>query len=309
MAGPGLVSVQLALQTMRGYADTVELARWAETEELAAFTVADHYLASARTSYALDQLTVMAAVAVETERIELATLVSPITFRHPAVMLKTAVTIDEISGGRFSLGVGAGWMEAEHERFGLEFPPTAERFDRLAETLAYLRAAVDGDESGFEGNHYRLAPGPVAQPTGANLRLVVGGSGPRRTPDLAGRFADEFNLSPSEEPYPSRIERARRAATAAGRDPDALAISTAFPVVVGVDETEVDGRIEAVAARRGVEPGEIRTRWSDVGIPIGTVDRYRSHLAALEDEGIRRVYFQVAFDAIEDVQRSIALLR
>ncbi|MGH8911387.1 MAG: LLM class flavin-dependent oxidoreductase, partial [Acidimicrobiia bacterium] len=300
--------MQLALQTMRGYADTLELAHWAEGQKLAAFTVADHYLASARSSYALDQLTVMAAIAAETESIELASLVSPITFRHPAVMLKTAVTIDEISGGRFTLGVGAGWMKGEHERFGFEFPPIGERFDRLAEALAYLRAGLDGDEAGFEGSHYRLAPGPAAQPTGANLRLMVGGSGPKRTPDLAGKFADEFNLTPAEEPFGLRIERARQAAAAAGRDPDALLISTAFPVVVGADEAEIAERIGAVAKRRGVEASEIRSRWSGVGIPIGTADQYRSRLAEMEEEGIRRVYFQVAFDPIEDVRRAMTLL-
>ncbi|HJR93272.1 MAG TPA: LLM class flavin-dependent oxidoreductase [Acidimicrobiia bacterium] len=300
--------MQLAIQTMRGYADSVELAQWAEASRVAAFAVADHYLAGKQSPYALDQLTVLAAVAAATETIELATLVSPITFRHPAVMLKTAVTLDEISGGRFTLGVGTGWMKDEHERFGFSFPPIGRRFDELEEALAYLRAGLDGDEAGFEGLRYRLAPGPAPQPQGSRVRLIVGGTGPRRTPDLAGRYADELNLTPSAAPIPDRIERARLAAAAAGRDPDALLISTAFPVIVGADPEEVTERIAMVAKRRRTSPEDIRTRWEEIGIPIGTTDQYLSRLEELHTDGVRRVYFQVAFDPIDDVRRAFDLL-
>lgn len=300
--------MDLALQTMTGYAASLELARWAEAEGLAAFAVADHYLSSSHNPYALDQLSVMAAIATATTRIQLATLVSPITFRHPAVMLKTAVTIDEISGGRFMLGVGAGWMKAEHERFGLDFPSTPERFDRLTEALEYLRAALRDDERGFEGSYYRLAPGPAPQPIGANLRLLVGGAGRRRTPDLAGTFADEFNVSPSPVPYAPRINRARQAAAAAGRDPEQLLISTAFPIVVGADETEVSDRLATVAARRGVDVEEMKSRWAEAGIPMGAVDQYLSRLDELAAEGIQRVYFQVAFDPFEEIRLMLGML-
>lgn len=300
--------MQLALQTMRGYTESVALARWAETSGVVAFSAADHYLVSPGRPEALDQLTVLAAVATATERIELATLVSPVTFRHPAVMLKTAVTIDEISGGRFALGVGTGWMEEEHERFGFDFPPVGERFDRLAEALAYLRAALDDNEEGFTGDYYRLAPGPSPQPRGSTVRLIVGGTGPKRTPTLAGTFADEYNLSASPVPVTERIERARRAAVEAGRDPDALRISMAFPIVVGADQAELDDRVEAVADRRGASVEEIRSRWDALGIPIGTTDEYLTRLASLHDLGIQRIYFQVAFDPLEDVSHSISLL-
>lgn len=303
------MTMQIALQTMRGYADTVELAQWAESEGLAALMAADHYLVGRDTAYALDQLTLMGAVAALTDTIELGTLVSPVTFRHPAVLLKAAVTLDEVSGGRFTLGVGAGWMDEEHTRFGFEFPSTRERMDRLGDALGYLRAALDGDEGGFSGLHFQLAPGPSPEPRGSNLRLVVGGSGARRTPALAGQFADEFNLSASETGIEERVARARRAASEAGRDPDALLISIAFPVVVGSDEAEVTARVEAVAARRRVEPSVIRSRWEELGIPVGTADVYRRRLGELESMGVQRVYLQVAFDPIDDIRRAVELIR
>lgn len=300
------MTVELAIQTMTSHANSIELATWAEREGLAAFAVADHFLMTGDSSYALDQLTLLGAVAERTDRIALATLVSPITFRHPAVMLKAAVTLDEISNGRFSLGIGAGWMEEEHIRFGLPFPAIGERFDRLAETLAYLHAART--DTGFDGRYYQLAAGEPPQPVPDRVRIVVGGSGKRRTPQLAGRYADEFNLSPTEESMASRIERARSAAADAGRDPTRLTMSTAFPLVVEEDSAALDRRIEQVAADRGVESDRIRERWPAIGIPVGVVGEVREQLAVLEAEGIERVYFQVAFDSPETVKRLVGLL-
>lgn len=301
--------MQIAVQTMTDFATSLDVARWAEDEGLAGFAVADHYITSQTRSYALDQLTVLAGIAASTDRIGLTTLVSPITFRHPAVMLKTAVTLDEISGGRFSLGVGAGWMEEEHEMLGFDFPDARERFDRLEEALAYLHAVRTGSEEGFTGRYYRLAPGPPPEPLGRSVRIIVGGSGTRRTPDLAGRFADEFNAFPGKDPIGPRIEAARRAAEAADRDPDSLFISTAFPLVIGADEADLERRIEKVAASRGGDSERIRRRWPQIGIPVATAEQYGTHLAALEKEGVRRVYCQVAFDSLDDIRHMVGLLK
>lgn len=302
------MTVELAIQTMTSHANSIELATWAEREGLAAFAVADHFLMTGDSSYALDQLTLLGAVAERTDRIALATLVSPITFRHPAVLLKAGVTIDEISGGRFTLGLGAGWMEKEHEAFGFDFPPIRERLDRLEEALGYITTVREGNESGFHGRHYHLAPGPVPRPSGERMRLAIGGSGPRRTPELAGTFADEFNVFPSQHPMGDRITAARRAAVDAIRDPDTILFSTAFPLVVGEDPVDLDRRIDAIAESRGADPDRIRSRWPAAGIPVATRDEYLERLAQLEALGISRVYFQVAFDTPEEIHRLVGLL-
>lgn len=300
-----MVMPQLGIQTMTDSAATLRLVRWAEDAGLDAFAVADHYLSGPDNGYALDQLTLLGAVAQVSDTIELATLVSPVTFRHPAVLLKSAVTLDELSGGRFTLGIGTGWMAEEHELFGLDFPPLGERFELTEEALGYVRAGIDG--TAFGGSHFRLGDSPQPKPTGSHLRLVVGGSGPKRTPRLAGRYANEFNASPHRDGFATRIARARKAAAEAGRDPERLLISTAFPLVTGT-ESDVSNYLERLAAARQIEVDELRGRWAEAGIPIGRPDQIRDSLASLGDEGIDRVYFQVgrmdpdlACEAVESV--------
>lgn len=287
--------MEIALQTMTDYDATLRLARWCEQNGVAALAVADHYLSGRNLeSPALDQLVVLGGIARETSRLELCTLVSPLTFRHPAVHLKAAVTLDQMSGGRFTLGVGAGWMEEEHDAFGLELYPMGERFDRLAETLGYLRAAMDGSGSGFSGAFYRLGMfDPEPRPT--NLRLVVGGGGAKRTPDLAGRYADEFNLFPSESPWTDRMERARASFRSASRDGELL-ISTAFPAMTGSDDAEYRSALKAHAGRFDRDPDSVAERYSALGIPHGPIDEVRDALDALAGMGITRAYLQTGGD-------------
>lgn len=140
------------------------------------------------------------------------------------------------------------------------------------------------------------------------MRLAVGGSGPARTPELAGTYADEFNVFPSRHPMEARIAAARRAAVDAVRDPDTILFSTAFPLVVGEDPVDLDRRIDAIAESRGADPDRIRSRWPAAGIPVATRDEYLERLAQLEALGISRVYFQVAFDTPEEIHRLVGLL-
>ena len=301
--------MEYAVQTMRGFADSLALARWAEDEGLAAFAVADHYLFGESDGPAYDQLTLLGGIARETDRIRLVSLVSPITFRHPAVMLKVAVTLDELSGGRFGLGVGTGWMELEHERFGLDFPGWEERFDRLEEALGYLHAALSPEPAGFDGSHYRLeAFGP--RPLPAGLEIVVGGSGPRRTPELAGRYADEFNVFPSATgTIEEKVRTAREAAASAGRDPADLRISTAFPPLVGRSEAEYRERLEAEASSRGLTAGELESRYAGPGIPHGHGDELAAGVARLAGDGVTRIYLQVARMPLAEAQAAVEAFR
>jgi len=310
MAGAGMVSMEICVQTMRGYEDTVALARWCEAEGVPAMAVADHYLAGPdQNSAGYDQLVLLGGIARETSGLELSTLVSPLTFRHPAVHLKAAVTLDEMSGGRFTLGIGAGWMELEHESFGLDLHPLQERFDRLEETLRYLTAALDGSGSGFEGEYYRLAPfDPQPRPT--HLRLVVGGGGRRRTPELAGRFAHEFNAFPDQEnPMAPRIERCLESARASGRNPADLLLSTAFPAAVAPDDETAAAMMQRRAERMKVGLAEAAATLDRYGIPHGTPDAAAAGYASLAEAGVTRVYLQLSGSTIDDVGRAVEAAR
>ena len=232
------------------YSELRDLAQWAEDQGLDAFARSDHFLNQDDSAPSTDALTTYGGLAEATTSIHLVVLVTPLTFRHPAVIAKTATTLDEMSGGRFALGVGTGWMQSEHDAFGLDLPPLAERFDRLGETLGYLNAAFTSNE-GFAGRYYHLDPIDVL-PRPTNLSIVVGGGGPKKTPTYAGQFADEYNLFVTDRPtLEERIGVMRSAAATAGRSADAITVSLAGPVVVAPDEASYRTMLERRGARRG----------------------------------------------------------
>jgi alkanesulfonate monooxygenase SsuD/methylene tetrahydromethanopterin reductase-like flavin-dependent oxidoreductase (luciferase family) len=314
MARPGLVKrlVEICVQTMTDYASTLRLARMCEAEGVPALAVADHYLTAPTTettgrSPTLDQLVLLGGIARETTTVELVTLVSPLTFRHPAVHLKAAVTLDQMSGGRFGMGLGTGWMASEHTAFGLPFPETRERFERLEETLRYFRAALSGAGDGFEGRYYRLDPF-TPLPVPENLRLVVGGGGARRTPELAGRYADEYNVFPAETPFEDRIATARAAATDAGRPPTAFSVSSAFPAALGATVEEANRRIGHYASRFRERPDTWAGEARELGVPVGTVEQTRAAFERLAEAGVTRVYLQMGAD-VDAAGRMIELAR
>lgn len=274
------------------YEELLAAARWAENNGLVSFARSDHYYASREPKPdATDAFATLGGLARETKTIRLAVLVSPITFRHPAVIAKSAVTIDQMSGGRFDLGVGTGWMDLEHEAFGFSFPPWAERFERFEEALDYLAVAFGAEPAAYEGTYYRLA-GDI-QPKPINLPIIIGGSGKSRTPSLAGRFGDEYNhfVGTAAEIAP-KVARVREAAEAAGRNPHAITMSVMGPVLVGRDEAEYRSNLAAAASERDRTPQEFEERWAKAGIPIGPPERARETLAELESAGITKFYVQ-----------------
>ena len=181
---------------------------------------------------AFDGLVQFAGLARDTKSIELVVLVSPITFRHPAVYVKTAVTLADMSGGRFKLGLGTGWMDSEHEAVRNPLPDRAERFEHARGSPRLLPSRFRSIPPGYDGERYKLSPFEM-QPA-VSVPLVIGGFGPHKTPRLAGKYCDEFNVyaGPIDE-MRVRIERAREAAVAADRDPDDLFISHRLPAAGG----------------------------------------------------------------------------
>jgi F420-dependent oxidoreductase-like protein len=233
-----------------------------------------------------DAWTTLAGLARETTRIRLGTLVSSVTYRLPAILAIQVAQVDAMSGGRAELGLGTGWYRQEHEAYGIPFPER--RFGLLEEQLAIvtgLWSTPAGETFSFDGEHYRLVDSPaLPKPVQSPVPVIVGGNGPRRTPELAARFATEFNIGfQSVEATSQALDRVRTAADEAGRGREALRYSIAQPTVVGTTEAEYRRRAAAV----GADPEELR-RTSLAGTVGEVVDR----LGAYAELGADRMYFQ-----------------
>jgi F420-dependent oxidoreductase-like protein len=275
------------------YDDLLAVARRAEDCGFDGFFRSDHYLAQGGADGLpgpTDSWVTLAALARETSRIRLGTLVSSATFRNPGVLAITVAQVDRMSGGRVELGLGAGWHQREHEAYGIDFPDTAGRFDRLEEQLELITGLWDtpvGGRYDFSGRHYTIVdspalPKPVQAP---HPPVIVGGAGRRRTPALAAKHAAEFNAAfRSVQETAGQFDRVRTACAAAGRDPATLALSVAHAAVVGRDDAEVRRRLQAY----GGDADEIRAD-ALVGTPAEVVDRLGRHAAA----GADRAYLQI----------------
>ena len=291
--------MEYALQVAGTYDHVLNAAAFASERNLVALALPDHYLLAlddekARTTPAPDAFIQFGGLARETDALDLVMLVSPITFRHPAVIAKMAVTLDRMSGGRFTLGVGTGWMDREHEVFGFDYPAMSERFDRLEEALGYLAAAFDPAHPGFKGEHYRLEAFPLSPAPTAKLPLLVGGTGRSKTPRLAGLFADEFNIYPGKD-MDERIQLFRDTAVEAGRDPDAIRLSSSGQVIAAATESEFENQMEKDAAEAGISREELDAHYDKRQTPRGTYEQVNEQLAGFEKLGVSRFYFQGVF--------------
>ncbi len=295
------------------YDRLLELARWAETAGLDAFARSDHYLNGEESAHATDALVSFAGLARETSTIRLVSLVSPISFRHPAVMAKSATTIDEMSDGRFTLGVGTGWMESEHTAFGMYLPPLGERFDRLEESLEVITTMFSGGGR-VDGTHYSLNSATVAPPASEGLQIVIGGSGPRKTPKLAGRYAHEYNSFVTDrESFDARRQVMRLAASDAGRDPDDILISFSGPALVYASEADHATALVERGARRDMTPEQYSDFLDERCVPHGNPERAHRAIDQMASWGIGRYYVQeyVPLDDVDltRMERTFTALR
>ncbi|MGN6780826.1 MAG: LLM class F420-dependent oxidoreductase [Marmoricola sp.] len=274
------------------YDDLLAVARRAEALGYGAFFRSDHYLHMSGEGLPgpTDAWTSLAGLARDTSTIRLGTLMTSATFRFPGVLAVQVAQVDAMSGGRVELGLGAGWFEAEHRAYGIPFPDTGERFDRFEEQLEILTgmwAAETGERFSFSGTHYRLEdspalPKPVQRP---RPPVIIGGLGKRRTPRLAARFADEFNLPfVSTDVTAAQFARVRAACEEVGRDPDSLVWSNALVLCCGRDEEEVARRAAAI----GRDVDDLR-RDGLAGTPEEVVATLQAYAAV----GTQRMYLQV----------------
>jgi F420-dependent oxidoreductase-like protein len=269
----------------------VALATACEEHGVEALFRSDHYVSGFDESRpAVDAWTTLAALAAVTTRLDLGTLVSPVTFRLPAVLARAAATADEISGGRITLGLGAGWMEREHEAYGFNFGTAHERVALLSEQVEIVHRLLREDRVDFEGEHYRLRDAPgLGRP---ELPILVGGSAKPGTVTPAVRFADEYNtFFATMDEIRERKQRLDEACERAGRDPASLRYSLMAPCVVGRDDRELQDSARRVGARFGRDPKDVLERYGQRG-PVGTVDHVAERLKEIEEVGYERVMLQ-----------------
>jgi alkanesulfonate monooxygenase SsuD/methylene tetrahydromethanopterin reductase-like flavin-dependent oxidoreductase (luciferase family) len=301
--GFGAVRLALMIEGQEGvtWDDWVALATACEEHGVEALFRSDHYVSGFDENRpVLDAWATIAGLAARTTKLELGTLVSPVTFRHPSVLARCAATADEMAGGRVTLGMGAGWMQREHQAYGFEFGTSRERVARLAEQLEIVYRLLHEERVDFEGTYYRLhdAPG-LGRP---ELPLLVGGSAKPGTATPAVRFADEYNaLFGTLEEVRARKEALDEACERAGRDPSTLRRSVMAPCVIGRDERAVLESARRIGSRFGRDPQEVLERYGERG-PVGTVEQAVERLKAIEAVGYERVMLQhLAHDDLETV--------
>ncbi|WBB75077.1 LLM class F420-dependent oxidoreductase [Micromonospora sp. WMMD1128] len=275
------------------YDQLLAVARRAEETGFAAFFRSDHYLKMGSVSGdpgPTDAWTTLAGLARDTTRIRLGTLMSAATFRLPGPLAITVAQVDQMSGGRVELGIGAGWYAEEHTAYGIPFPSVGERFDRLEEQLAVITglwSTPAGSTFDFPGKHYPVSdspalPKPVQRP---RPPILLGGMGPKRTPRLAARYADEFNLPfVSVEDTTAQFQRVRDACAEIDRDPSTMVWSNALVLCCGRNDAEVARRAEAI----GRDAAELRAHGA-AGTPAEVVDT----LGRYAEAGSARAYLQV----------------
>src|ERR1700694_2825052 len=279
-------------QNGASYDQILLAARTAEECGFDAFFRSDHYLSMSGDGPPgpSDAWITLAALARDTGRIRLGTLVSSATFRLPGPFAITVAGVDAMSGGRIELGIGTGWFEEEHAAYGIPFPSVSERFERLEEQLQRLKAlwtAPIGKRFSFEGRHYHLVdspglPKPVQEPYPP---VIIGGAGPSRTPKLAAQYASEYTppFFPAKD-CAAQFDRVKAACEAAGRDPATMGFSAATTVCCGEDSEQLERR----ARTTGWKLEDLR-QYQTAGSPAEVLGR----LGEFQEAGASTVYLQI----------------
>jgi F420-dependent oxidoreductase-like protein len=267
--------------TKRPWGEILDLARHCEATGWDGVYVADHFMphgdftpdvdhSAPLDGDTLECWSVVAALAAAVPRLRLGTLVSSVTYRHPAVLANIAAAVDNISDGRLVLGIGAGWQENEHAAYGIDLDTVSERLDRFEEACQVIASLLRERCTTFAGKHYRITdapnqPAPVQRP----LPLLIGGGGERRTMRIAARYADEWNVWSTPDVLADKVRVLHDHCAVLGRDPAELHVSTQAPLFLSADHAWVADKRAAVAGRAIVgTPGEVTDivgRYRDAG--------------------------------------------
>jgi alkanesulfonate monooxygenase SsuD/methylene tetrahydromethanopterin reductase-like flavin-dependent oxidoreductase (luciferase family) len=271
------------------------LARCAEDCGFAGYFRADHLMRAGTddpAALATDVWVSMAGLARETQRLRLGSVMTCSTFRHPAHLAIIVAQVDAMSGGRIELGIGAGSSPAEHAALGIQLDDIGTRFDRVEEQLELIKAIWStplDEDLDFDGDHYRVEGYPARVELSPSPPIIIGGHGPKRTPRLAARFADEFNIDwLTPEQAAAAYERVDRACEAVGRDPKDLARSVSLVLCCATSDRELERRLEATRCGMGEDEEDA----IDVGA-VGSPQQVVDCLGEFSEVGVSRVYLEV----------------
>ena len=285
--------------TQQEWADILDVARHAELAGWDRLYVADHFMSNddAAAGPMLECWSTVTALAAAVPRIGIGTLVCGNTYRHPAVLANQAAAADIVSGGRVVLGLGAGWQQNEHDRYGIPLPPVKERMDRFEEACRIVRSLRDEERTTFTGEHYQLVDAPMNPKPVGPLPLLVGGGGEKRTLRIAAQYAEEWNVWSSPEVFRHKREVLERHCEEVGRDPAQIRTSTQALLFLSDDEernADLRGRDLGRATLIGTPAELVETvaAYRDAGVDelivpdftLGTGERRRETLDRFKDE-------------------------
>jgi F420-dependent oxidoreductase-like protein len=236
----------------------------------------------------LEGYTLLGALAARTSKVTLGTLVTGVTYRNPALLAKEVTTLDIISSGRAVLGIGAAWYDVEHEGLGVDFPPVGERMDRLEEAVQICRLMFTEERPSFEGRYYRIKEArnlpPPVQPGGP--KIMIGGSGPKRTLRAVAKYADMANLFGGADTLRKNIEILHNHCADAGRDPSEVKITRLGSLFLTRSADEAEELRKGVAGAMGEE-------WTREAATFGDADSVAEQVQALVDAGAQELIFNL----------------
>jgi F420-dependent oxidoreductase-like protein len=257
----------------------------------------DHYFIG-RQQDSLEAYLSFVLAARETETIRFGPLVTPVTFRSPVDVGRMAAQIDVLSGGRFVMGLGAGWNEAEHKAYGINFPPVKERFDRLDEAIQLIKTLWAPGAGSFEGKHYRLEGADcIPKPAAGRPPILIGGTGEKRTLKLVAQYANEWNaVSVSPDAYAAKVKVLEQHCESVGRDPKTIARSMMTFAVIGPDAKSLDSVTERMMGMWGAPAGttlaQFREGLKARGMIVGGAAEVIDACGKFAELGMQEIQFQ-----------------
>ena len=270
----------------------------------------DHYFTGVEQRDSLDAFLSFVSAASETSSLRFGPMVTPVTFRRPVDVGRMAAQLDALSGGRFVMGLGAGWNEPEHAAYGLSFPPTRERFERLEDAIRMMQALWAPGAASYEGAFYRLAGADcLPKPAAGRPPILIGGGGERRTLPLAARYADEWNgVTMTVEVYRHKRDVLARACEAIDRDPNELEHSMMLFHAVGPPEVrDAGGRFaQQMFGGQGQSLEDFLGGFRERGALVGGADEIVDTMGRLAEAGMAEIQFQHFMFERDDVPNFLA---